>query len=118
MAVRRIVSNIHTDDPTAVAAFYSDVFNLDIVMDMGWIATLAAPDSSATQLSLARHGGSDTDLPALSIEVDDLNDILDRLESLGIRPEYGPTNEDWGVRRFYFRDPAGTLINVLTHIAP
>ena len=42
MAVRRIVSNIHTDDPTALAAFYSDVFDLDIVMDMGWIATLAA----------------------------------------------------------------------------
>lgn len=118
MAVRRIVSNIRTDDPTALAAFYSEVFDLDIVMDMGWITTLAAPDSPATQLSLARHGGSDTELPALSIEVDDLNDILDRLEHRGIRPEYGPTNEDWGVRRFYFRDPAGTLINVLTHIAP
>ena len=33
MAVRRIVSNIRTDNPTALAAFYSEVFDLDIVME-------------------------------------------------------------------------------------
>ena len=26
---------------------------------------------------------------------------------------YGPVTEEWGLRRFYFRDPAGNLINVV-----
>jgi lactoylglutathione lyase len=29
--------------------------------------------------------------------------------------EYGPVDEPWGVRRFFVRDPAGTLVNILMH---
>ena len=44
MAVRRIVSNIRTDDPAGVASFYRQVFGLDTAMDMGWIVTLVGAD--------------------------------------------------------------------------
>ncbi|WP_370302614.1 VOC family protein [Pseudooceanicola sp.] len=117
MAVRRIVSNIRADDPAGVACFYRQVFGLDTAMDMGWIVTLAGADQPV-QISAMRHGGSDTPVPALSIEVDDLDATLARARSLGHAPEYGPTDEPWGVRRFYLRDPAGTLINVLAHLQP
>lgn len=68
-----------------------------------------------TQISLASQGGADTEVPDLSIEVDDLDAVLSRVKAAGIAPEYGPTFEPWGVRRFYIRDPQGTLINVLQH---
>ena len=116
MIVRRIVPNIQTDDPDGCATFYAQVFGLDRVMDMGWIATMqAATEPGPMQLSLASQGGSDTPVPALSIEVDDLETALQRLEALGVQPEYGPVTEPWGVRRFYVRDPAGTLLNIVTH---
>ena len=116
MAVRRIVANIATPDPQACAAFYRALFGMEVVMDFGWIATLQAPGVSApVQLSAAREGGSGTDVPALSIEVDDLEAVLHRLSDLGAAPEYGPADEPWGVRRFYVRDPAGTLLNILSH---
>ena len=67
------------------------------------------------QVSFASEGGSGAPVPALSIEVDDLDATLARLAAAGAAPEYGPVVEPWGVRRVFLRDPAGTLVNVLEH---
>lgn len=115
MTVLRIVANLACDDPSALGAFYADLLGLTVVMDHGFITTLAGPGSAPVQLSFASEGGSGTDVPALSIEVDDLDGVLARAGQLGFAPVYGPVTEPWGVRRFYLRDPAGTLINILSH---
>lgn len=116
MAVKRIIINIAAAQPDAASAFYGDIFGLDVVMDHGWIRTFAgAPVLSAPQISIASEGGSGTPVPDLSIEVDDLDDVLARAKAAGHAIEYGPRQEPWGVRRFYVRDPFGRLVNVLTH---
>ena len=47
------------------------------------------------------------------MEVDDLQEVLRRVSSVGLDGEYGTVSKPWGVRRFYVRDPAGKLINIL-----
>lgn len=47
----------------------------------------------ATQISVASEGGSRTPVPDLSVEVDDLDSALDRVEEAKIPIEYGPTSE-------------------------
>ncbi|MGB3556037.1 MAG: VOC family protein [Jannaschia sp.] len=113
----RIVPNLIASDPAASAAFYRAVFGLDVAMDHGWIVTLAGADTQGIQLSLASEGGSGTDVPALSIEVDDLDATLALARGAGASVPYGPVTEPWGVRRFYLVDPDGHLVNVLTHSA-
>jgi catechol 2,3-dioxygenase-like lactoylglutathione lyase family enzyme len=116
MAVKRIIANIAASQPEAASAFYGGVLGLEVVMDHGWIITFAAvPFLVAPQISIASEGGSGTQVPDLSIEVDDLDDVLDRAKAAGHAIEYGPQQEPWGVRRFYVRDPFGRLVNVLTH---
>ncbi len=115
MHVRRITANLHAPDPAALARFYSDVFQLGTLMDLGWIAALGAERQQAASLQLASEGGSGTPLPCLSIEVDDLDQAHANATAAGADITYGPVTEPWGVRRFYFRDPAGNLINVATH---
>lgn len=116
MAVRRIVADLFAADPSALAGFYKAVFDLEIAMDFGWIATMAGEERlMKPQLSLANQGGAGTPPPALSIEVDDLDEALARAKDAGAAIEYGPVTEDWGVTRFFLRDPAGNLVNVLTH---
>jgi len=115
MTVKRIVSNIAAESVAEVRQFYADLFGLNIVMDQGWIATLASGDSAPVQLSIATEGGSGTPVPALSIEVDHADAVYERAKSLGHAIEYDLTDEPWGVRRFYLRDPAGTLLNVMSH---
>jgi hypothetical protein len=64
-------------------------------MDQGWIVTLAAPTKMAPQISIASEGGSETAVPDLSVEVDDLDEALRRVRAFGAAVEYGPTSEPW-----------------------
>src|SRR5262249_51222059 len=116
MVIKRIVPNISARDLTKPRQFYCDILGLDIAMDLGWIVTFASSNEMTTpQLSIAVEGGAGTAVPDLSIEVDDLDDAMNRIQAAGIAIEYGPVTEEWGVRRFYVRDPFGKLLNILSH---
>ena len=43
MAVKRIVPDLHAEDPGASRAFYEGVLGLEVAMDLGWVVTFAAP---------------------------------------------------------------------------
>jgi catechol 2,3-dioxygenase-like lactoylglutathione lyase family enzyme len=114
--VKRIVLNIATQKIADAANFYKDILGLDLLMDHGWIATYgAAGQKMDVQISFASEGGSGTPTPDLSIEVEHVDEILEKVKAAGFSIEYGPTDEPWGVRRFYTRDPFDKLINILSH---
>lgn len=116
MKVKRIVVDVETQDPSAAKRFYQDVLGLEVLMDLGWIATYGSQQKMSVQISFLSQGGSDTPTPDLSIEVDDVDAALERMRAAGFPIEYGPADEPWGVRRFYVRDPFGKLVNILTHL--
>lgn len=116
MTVRRVVANIATGDISRARAFYTDVLDMDVVMDHGWIVTFASRATAPAQVSIASAGGSGQPVPDLSIEVDNLDEVIARLAEANLVPEYGPVVEPWGVRRLFVRDPFGRLVNILTHI--
>jgi catechol 2,3-dioxygenase-like lactoylglutathione lyase family enzyme len=115
MKVLRIVADIAAADPAAARRFYKAVLGLDVLMDLGWIATYGSGEKMTVQVSFASEGGSGAPTPDLSIEVDDLDAALARVKKAKIAIEYGPVDEPWGVRRFFVRDPFGKLINILAH---
>ncbi|MEP7005775.1 MAG: VOC family protein [Sphingomonas bacterium] len=100
MTVKRVVANIATDRADAAKAFYGDLLGMTVAMDHGWIVTFAGSGQAAPQISFAAEGGSGTPVPDLSIEVDNLDEIHQRLMAAGHQLEYGPATEPWGVRRF------------------
>ena len=117
MIVKRIVTNIYGADPSAAKAFYGDIFGLDVLMDFGWIVTYGSSADTRPQLSIMQERGSGTPVPDITIEVDDLDAVMERINKSGFAIEYGPANEPWGgVRRFFVRDPFGKLVNVMCHI--
>jgi catechol 2,3-dioxygenase-like lactoylglutathione lyase family enzyme len=115
MTVRRIVANLAASDPAAARAFYENLLDLKVVMDHGFILTLASEAPTKPQLSIAAEGGSGTPVPHLSIEVDDVDQIHRRALAAKLEITYGITDEPWGVRRFFVRDPLGNLVNILSH---
>jgi len=115
MKVHRIVANIQTTDLAKADGFYHDVLGLQLVMDHGWLRTYGSNEKMTVQVSFAIQGGSDTPVPELSVEVDDIEIALTRVRKAGLPIEYGPKSEAWGVRRFYVRDPLGKLVNVMQH---
>jgi len=115
MAVKRIVPNIDLSNPEGAKAFYRDVLGLEPVMDLGWILTFASDVPTTPQISVAREGGAGTPVPHISVEVDDVDAVYARAQAFGSEIVLDLRDEDWGVRRFYVRDPAGKILNILSH---
>ncbi len=115
MTVRRIVANLKAANPSSARDFYETLLDLKLVMDLGWILTFAAEASAPPQISVASDGGSGTDVPDLSIEVDDVDGVYRRAIAAGYEIVYDLTDEPWGVRRFFVRDPLGRTLNILSH---
>ncbi|QYG07222.1 VOC family protein [Janthinobacterium sp. PAMC25594] len=115
MQVKRIVANVSASDPGLARRFYEEVLGLSLLMDHGWIMTYGAQTEMSVQVSFATQGGSNTAVPDLSIEVDDVDTAFARMVAAGFAIEYELSDEPWGVRRFFVRDPFGKLINILSH---
>lgn len=115
VTVKRIVPNIGFGEPEKTKAFYRDVLGLDVAMDQGWIVTFASDEATRPQLSVMSEGGAGTPVPDISIEVDDVDAAYERACATGVEIVYAITDEPWGVRRFYVRDPAGKVLNILSH---
>ncbi|MBX9587671.1 MAG: VOC family protein [Hyphomonadaceae bacterium] len=109
MTVRRIVANIATSAVPEVRKFYSDLFGLETMMDLGWIVTLGSGETAITQMSILSEGGSGAPVPDLSIEVDDVDEVYHRAQEIGCKVVYDLVDEPWGVRRFFISDPTGKL---------
>ena len=93
MTVRRIVANIAADTVPEVRTFYSDLFGLDTVMDLGWIVTLASRETAGAQVSIMSEGGSGAPVPDLSIEVDDVDAVYRRAKEMGCTVVHDLTDE-------------------------
>lgn len=104
-----------TDLDSAVAT-HARVTGMEVIMNHGWIATLATRGDRSVQISLITQDPTGPVNPAVSIEVDDLDAALDDARATGVEILYGPADEEWGVRRFFYRDHDGNVVNVLVHI--
>ena len=115
MPVRRIVPDFHAQDPGPSRAFYVDVLGLEVAMDLGWVVTFAAPGNPTAQISVMRDDASASVQPDVSIEVDDVDAVHAAAQRLGHEIVHPLTDEPWGVRRFFVRDPNGKVLNILSH---
>ena len=85
-----------------------------------WITTrtgikqrrMAAPEEYTSQFAVLAGRQA---IERAGIEVDDIDALYARAKSLGHEIIYDLKDEPWGVRRFYVRDPAGKLLNILAH---
>jgi predicted enzyme related to lactoylglutathione lyase len=116
MRVRRVVPDLH-GDPGASRSFYEDVIGLELRMDMGWIATFGSPSNETAQLTVIRHDATGPVAPDVSIEVEDVDAVHAKAVEDGFEIVHPLTNEPWGVRRFFVRDPNGAVVNVMQHVA-
>jgi predicted enzyme related to lactoylglutathione lyase len=108
--------DFQAQDPAASGTFYAEVLGLEVVMDLGWIVTFAAPDNPRAQISVMRQDASASVQPDVSIEVDDVDAAHAAAQRLGCEIVHPLTDEPWGVRRFFVRDPNGKVLNILSHL--
>jgi catechol 2,3-dioxygenase-like lactoylglutathione lyase family enzyme len=114
MTVRRVMPILTVSDIGASRDAYERVLGLREVMNLGWVVTLA-DDELRYQVSLMTKDATAPVNPSVSIEVDDVDVAYRVAVDAGVRIIHPLSDEEWGVRRFFFADPSGNVVNVLSH---
>lgn len=117
MSIRRVVPDIFTESMAESREFYG-LLGFEEVMDLGWVVTLASPANPTAQITLTGPDDSAAVQPDLSVEVADVDAVHAALVAAGAEIVHTLRDEEWGVRRFFVRDPNGKIINVLSHRSP
>ncbi|GGP54352.1 VOC family protein [Streptomyces abikoensis] len=115
MTVRRVVPNIRSEAGRESREFYG-LLGFEEVMNHGWIMTLASPSSPAAQISVMTDDRTAPIAPDMSVEVDDVDAAYAVMVKSGAEIIHPLQDEEWGVRRFFVRDPSGRVVNVLGHL--
>ncbi len=119
VTVHRIVPNILSNDLTESKRFYNEFLNMELVMDLGWILTFKSSENETAQISIVKSNDSldkDANTTFISIEVSEVDTVYKKALAMKYEITYPITNEDWGVRRFFVKDPNGAVLNILSHL--
>ncbi len=117
MGIRRAVPNLTATDPAAARAFWIDAMGFEAAMDLGWVVTFVAPGRPTAQVNVLTHDATAPVVPDVSVEVDDVDAVYEAVTARGHEIVHPLTDEPWGVRRFFVRDPGGRVVNVVQHHA-
>ena len=115
MSIRRVVPNIPSERFDESRSFYTDLLGFEVAMDMGWIMTFASPGNPTAQITLLAPADSAVPHPQVSIEVEDIDAVHAKAVERGEQIVYPLTDEPWGVRRFFVKDPNGVVINLMSN---
>lgn len=116
MTIKRIVPDLTLKDVDASRTFYMEVIGLELGMDLGWVMTFGSPDVDAAQITLM-HGDATAPVnPEVTIEATDVERVYATCLEHNLPIVYPLTDEPWGVRRFFVRDPNGVVVNVMAHL--
>ncbi|SNS82070.1 Glyoxalase/Bleomycin resistance protein/Dioxygenase superfamily protein [Actinomadura meyerae] len=114
MTIRRVVPNVESTAVEESREFYGRL-GFEEVMNQGWIVTLASPSVPTAQVSFMTGDKTAPVVPDMSVEVDDVDAAYAAMRQSGAEIVHPLQDEEWGVRRFFVRDPNGRVVNVLGH---
>ncbi len=118
MELSRAVPILTVDDLDAAVQTYRTVLGLDVLMNLGWIATLGTAGTAGggtAQFSVMTRDATAPVNPVSSLEVSDVDRAYADAVAEGVEIVHPLTDEEWGVRRFFFADADGNVVNVLSH---
>jgi catechol 2,3-dioxygenase-like lactoylglutathione lyase family enzyme len=120
VSIRRAIPNLLSDDLAATRDFYAGFLGFDVAMDEEGFTMFASPSNRTAQITVAdrNNPGQDRGISEaqVSVEVEDVDALYADAVRLGLDVVYPLTDEPWGIRRFFVRDPGGTVINVAQHV--
>uniref|UniRef100_A0AAU3GKK2 VOC family protein n=1 Tax=Streptomyces sp. NBC_01401 TaxID=2903854 RepID=A0AAU3GKK2_9ACTN len=114
MSIRRVVPDIHSQDLEESRGFY-ELLGFQEVMNLGWVMTLASPSNPTAQVTFMSRDRTAPVIPDMSVEVDDVDAAYAVMRESDAEIVHPLQDEEWGVRRFFVRDPDGRVVNVVGH---
>lgn len=118
--------DICSTDIPACKAFYESLLELKTIFELDWYLQMQSPADSNVQIAfVARDHES---VPAgygvepqgfvVTIEMDEVDPVYEKAQSLNIPIVQELRDEEWGQRHFMARDPNGVLVDLVQMIEP
>lgn len=117
MHILRIVAYADGADISASQDFYVEVLGLEVTMEDP-VLGLSSPANPTAQVIIPPSGMEDPQ-PHFGIDVGDpaaVDAAHTAVVERGLRVVYPLTDAPRLVRRFFVKDPGGTVVNVLAHL--
>jgi uncharacterized glyoxalase superfamily protein PhnB len=114
VSIRRAMPDIRSEAMEEGRDFYG-LLGFEEIMNLGWVMTLASPSNPTAQVTLMSHDKTAPVVPDMSVEVDDVDAAYAAMRESGAEIIHPLRDEEWGVRRFFVRDPNGVVVNVVSH---
>ncbi|WP_149540495.1 VOC family protein [Siccirubricoccus phaeus] len=112
------ITFLYAADPAACRRFYAEVLRLPLVQDQGDVAIFAVagrrgflgicPARGAREVTDPRREGG----ALLTLVSEAVEEWHAWLLAQGVRPEAPPSRSPHGITHFFFRDPAGYLLEI------
>jgi catechol 2,3-dioxygenase-like lactoylglutathione lyase family enzyme len=117
MSIRRAMPTVRSSDLDASREFYVGFLGFDVGMDTTGFLMLHSPSTPTTQVIIATDDADDREVLRVDVnlEVSDVDEVHAEARRRGLEVVYPLTDEPWGIRRFFVRDPDGYVINVASH---
>lgn len=116
MRVTGITANLPVADISEAAAFYRDYLGLvEQPLGLDWVTRYVSADGRAQVQLLTRDASAPQD-PAVSVHVGpEVDEAYAEALLRGYEIVHPLTDEPWGLRRFFVRDPDGNIVNITSH---
>ncbi len=116
MRVTGVTANLLVADIDAARGFYADYLGLNEQdLGLGWVVRFVSADGRAA-LQLVTGDATSPEDSVLSVHVGDgVDEAYAEAVRRGYEIVHPLTLEPWGIRRFFVRDPAGNVINIVSH---
>jgi catechol 2,3-dioxygenase-like lactoylglutathione lyase family enzyme len=116
MRVTGINANLPVADIAAAREFYTGYLGLSVEeFNLGWVARYRSPSGEAAVQLVTADATAPHD-SVISVHVGaGVDEAYAEAQRRGYEIVLPITDEAWGVRRFFVRDPDGNVINVVSH---
>jgi predicted enzyme related to lactoylglutathione lyase len=116
MRVTGITANLPISDIASASEFYREYLGLRVeAMNLGWVARYTSANGRASVQLVSGDASAPQD-SVISVHVGaDVDKAYAEARRRGYEIVHPLTDEPWGVRRFFVRDPDGNIINIVSH---
>lgn len=98
--------------------FWVEGLGLQLLDDRGSYVAVGGNGGFAIGIEEAPAGRPSVDGPEITLRVDDVDAVAERLTSLGIEIEEGPADQPWQARHAWLRDPDGRRMSIYSTDTP
>ena len=116
MQVTGITANLPVRDITAASEFYREYLGLtEQPLGLDWVTRFVSADGRALVQLVSGDASAPVD-SVISVHAGaDVDEAYAEAQRRGYEIVYPLTQEPWGIRRFFVRDPDGNVLNIVSH---